>query len=172
MYRLGITSRASAHSISWILNMCCGHQPPTSSSCSPFRSLPSACISQLQHRVADSEYISRSPQGTHASTWRSVSRAPTPVPTGLCLMPSSCLVMWRKWEKEKWGGTWGSWLCWVFSISNLFRLPSLPGSENWTVGNVRRSYRIMWFSLHGTEGSAPQEGSYFVDLSCLDSVIA
>lgn len=153
--------------------MCCGHQASHQHVLQLlFHSLPSAYISQVQNQVIDWKYISRSPQGTHGSASHSVSRAPNPVPQGSV----SChLIIWQKWEKEKWRGELRQLnvLSFIYLYFNLFCLQDCQ--------SLKLEQQAVWDdcvesrdSLSLVEGKVlpPQEEPYFMDLSCVKSLIS
>lgn len=77
-----VTCGPPCPSRSWIRNLCCGHQASRQQVTPPL-----SPDSWPQHHVADPQYISWSTQGTPASAWRLVSRAPHPAPHGSASHP-------------------------------------------------------------------------------------
>lgn len=112
--RSRITWRPPCLSLSWLLNVCCGHRASRPQALRPLCQLSPPRVFQRQPRMLGSKYISWSPQGPSAPAWLLVSRAPAPAPQGAASRPYPCSAV-KKVGRDK-EGSWGSWLCSVLFI--------------------------------------------------------
>lgn len=141
-------------------------RPPTSGSCSCFSFPPLCLYSQLHHQVVDSEYISWSPQGIHASAGIRSAEHPTLSPRARphALIPPGCMAKMSKGRKRRGGSKQLTVLSFIYFL-NLFLSRSLPISELRTVGSVQWSCLIMRLSLlREIEGPDPTRRIIFYRL--------